>query len=97
KTLIKLNKRTLDDLRRKMGALESQKSQLLQASAKLSEDLQNEIVLAEKNPDMGIFFGDFAKRIKARQQQLADEVKALDKQIAKLGEEIAVAFSEMKK
>jgi hypothetical protein len=35
-TLIKLHKRTLDELRRKIGALENQKQQLLDTSKKLT-------------------------------------------------------------
>lgn len=96
-TLIKLNKRTLDELRRKMVALENQKAQLLQASAKLDEELQSEIKLASKTPEMGQFFGGFSNRIKNRQQEIAFEVKKLDKQIDELNIEIGVAFSELKK
>ena len=96
-TLIKLNKRTLDELRRKMVALENQKAQLLQASAKLDEELQSEIKLASKTPEMGQFFGGFSNRIKNRQQEIAFEVKKLDKQIDELNIEIGIAFSELKK
>lgn len=96
-TLIKLNKRTLDELRRKMVALENQKAQLLQASAKLDEELQSEIKLASKTPEMGQFFGGFSNRIKNRQQEIVFEVKKLDKQIDELNIEIGIAFSELKK
>jgi flagellar protein FliJ len=97
KTLIKLHKRTLDELRRKMISLENQKNQLLQASSKLQEELQREVDIAGKRPDMAQFFGDFAKRIKARQEQLAEEVRIIDKQIVKLSDEVAAAYSEVKK
>ncbi len=96
-TLIKLNKRTLDELRRKMVALENQKAQLLQASAKLQEELQAEIKMASKTPEMGQFFGGFSTRIKKRQEAIAAEVQKLDKQMDELNVEIRVAFSELKK
>lgn len=96
-TLIKLNKRTLDELRRKMVALENQKAQLLQASAKLQEELLAEIKLASKTPEMGQFFGGFSNRIKKRQEDIAAEVQKLDKQMDDLNVEIRAAFSELKK
>ena len=96
-TLIKLHRRTLDELRRKMVSLENQKAQLLQASAKLSEELAAEIRMASKTPEMGRFFGDFSNRIKKRQAELAAEVQKLDKQMETLNVEIREAFAEVKK
>lgn len=96
-TLIKLHKRKLDDLRRKMGALENQKAQLLALSARLQKELEHEIELAGLQPEMGSFFGGFAKRIQRRQEAIAEEVKSLDKQMDKLRDEIAAEFSEQKK
>ncbi len=97
KTLIKLHKRTLDELRRKITSLERQKEQLLEASAKLEEELQFEIDLGTQQPEMAPFFGDFAKRIKARQEKLAEEVLLINEQIEKLKAEMTVAFGELKK
>lgn len=96
-TLIKLHKRNLDELRRKMVSLENQKVQLRLLSAKLNEELKEEIRLASQRPEMGNFFGDFAKRIKTRQEDIAAEIKALDKQMEKLQDEIAAEFAEVKK
>lgn len=96
-TLIKLRKRSLDELRRTMASLENQKTQLLQASANIAEELKKEIELAKLQTEMRGFFGDFAKRIKLRQEDIAREVTVLDKKMAKLAEEISVAFSELKK
>lgn len=96
-TLIKLSKRTLDELRRKMGALEGQKSQLELAIVKLQEELAREIELAKKQPEMSGFFGDFAKRIKKRQEDLAKEIKKIEAEMAKLRDKIAEAFGELKK
>ena len=96
-TLIKLHKRKLDELRRKMASLENQKSQLQLLSKKLHEELQEEITLAGKNPEMGNFFGDFAKRMQKRQDEIAAEILSLDKQMAKLNGEIIEEFSELKK
>lgn len=96
-TLIKLNKRTLDELRRSMVALENQKAQLLQAKANLQQELEQEMELAGTQPEMSHFFGDFAKRIKKRQADLSGEVAALDQQMAQLSDAISFAFAEVKK
>jgi hypothetical protein len=96
-TLIKLNTRALDELRRKMAALENQKLQLQQLSARLGEDLLNEIRLASKTPEMGQFFGDFSNRVRKRQESIAEEVAKIDRQIDMLNVEIRDAFSELKK
>src|SRR5574337_47828 len=96
-TLIKLHKRTLDELRRRMGSLENQKSQLLQLAARLREDLQREMTMAGERPEMSMFFGDFAKRIQVRQEEIGNEVLLLDQQMDKLRDEIATVFADVKK
>jgi flagellar export protein FliJ len=96
-TLIKLRKRVLDELRRSLASLENQKAQLKNVSARLEDELLREIKLAATQPEMGNFFGDFAKRIKNRQQEIANEIKALDKKMDKLPLEISEAYSELKK
>jgi flagellar export protein FliJ len=97
KTLIKLNRRKLDELRRRMGILENQKNQLLAQSARLSKELEQEIAMASQKPEMGQFFGGFAKRIQSRQENIAAEVRKLDQQMAALRDEIANAYTDVKK
>ena len=97
KTLIKLRQRELDEQRRIMVSLENQKEQLKNASAKLQQELEQEIALAGQQPDMAHFFGDFAKRIQNRQQEITNEIATLDQAIAKVADQIAEAFAELKK
>ncbi len=96
-TLIKLHKRTLDDLRRKMVQLENQKTELQQASVNLQKELEQEMQMAKKQVEMSGFFGGFAKRIQKRQDEIAQEIRSLDKQMTKLNDEIAEAYGELKK
>jgi flagellar protein FliJ len=96
-TLIRLHKRTLDELRRNMVSLENQKSQLQQAIANLQKDLDKEMVLAGKQPELSNFFGEFAKRIKTRQETLHGEIRSLDVKITELNSKIFEAFTELKK
>lgn len=96
-TLIKLHRRKLDELRRHMSELEGQKQQLLGVSARMQEELREEIEKAGLQPEMGHFFGGFAKRIQQRQEDIAAEVKSLDGQMDTLSEEIAQAYTDVKK
>lgn len=96
-TLIRLHKRTLDELRRNMVSLENQKSQLQQAIVNLHKDLEKEMQLAGKQPEMSNFFGEFAKRIKTRQESLHGEIHSLDVKITELNNKIFEAFTELKK
>lgn len=96
-TLIKLHKRALDELRRAIGVLENQKLQLQNLSRRLADELRKEMEEAGKRPEMGQFFGGFAKRIKTRQEHIATEIKALDKKIDTLTDEARAAYGELKK
>ncbi|MDX1974560.1 MAG: flagellar FliJ family protein [Rickettsiales bacterium] len=96
-TLIKLHKRTLDELRRKMTNLENQKNQLRTSLINLQKELEQEMALAGQQAEMAGFFGDFSKRIRKRQETIVFEIQALDIQIVKLSDEISVAFAELKK
>lgn len=96
-TLIKLSKRTLDELRRKMTALENQKAQLEQAIVNLRKEVEEEMQAAAKNPEMGNFFGGYAKRMRQRELDLRAEIDKVEQQIIALSDEITLAFADLKK
>lgn len=96
-TLIKLSKRQLDELRREMVKVESQKEKLLEAIQRLNEELQRELKLAGEQVEWSGFFGGFAKRIQARQETLYTEIHRLDAIIEKMRDQIAEAFGELKR
>ncbi|MBY0406429.1 MAG: hypothetical protein K2Q01_01965 [Rickettsiales bacterium] len=96
-TLIKLSKRTLDELRRKLTALETAKAQKEQAIIQLRQEVEREMHMASQRPEMGNFFGGFAKRMRLREQELHAEILKTDKEIDAMREEIAKAFAEQKK
>ncbi len=97
KTLIRLQRRTLNELRKQLTDLERQRAQLVQASLRLSEELQQEVEFATRMPEMGNFFGNFSKRIQKRQQDIATEVRKIDVKADDVRRQIADAFSEVKK
>lgn len=96
-TLIRLSKRALDDLRKKQASLETQKEKLLDAIRKLDRELHNEMLLLQKAPEMGSFYGDFAKRIRSRQDTLREEIKKVEEELVQLSNEIMDAFADLKK
>lgn len=96
-TLIKLSKRTLDELRRKMTSLENQKAQLEQAIVNLRKEVEEEMKMAAQRPEMGNFFGGFAKRMRQRELDLRAEISKVEQQILSLSEEITLAFADLKK
>ncbi len=96
-TLIRLSKRTLDELRKKQVALEQEKESLLQASKKLADELHKEMNLAAKTPEMGGFYGKFSKRIQKRQSDVKAEITRIEGEIAAVAEQIMQAFSEIKR
>lgn len=97
KTLIRLSRRGLDELRRGMAALENQKSRLEQAILHLRQEVEAEMVKAAQTPEMGNFFGGFARRMQQREQELRAEIVKLDAQMQALAGEIRTAFAELKK
>jgi flagellar export protein FliJ len=96
-TLIKLHQRELDALRRQLVQLEEQKEQLIQLAGKLHRELMNERELAVKDPTMAAYMGDFEKRIKNRQLEIAKEVIQIDQRSSQLAAAIAESFGELKK
>lgn len=97
KTLIKIHKHELDGLRRDMVSMEGERGRLEGAVRRLQQELLDEAKKASASPDLSRYFGNFAKRIRQRQQQLREEILKVQKRIDTLREKIAVAFSEVKK
>ncbi len=84
-------------MRRNMAALEGQKEQLHQSIKSLQNELEKEMKLAGLQAEMANFFGEFAKRIRGRQDMLHGEIKNIDVKIAELNKEIFAEFTELKK
>ncbi len=59
--------------------------------------MDDEARLSVLQAEIANYFGEFAKRIKARQELLREEIIIIDAKIAQLNEEIFIAFTELKK
>jgi flagellar export protein FliJ len=76
---------------------QNQKEQLKLAILALRQEVEMEMHTASQRPEMGNFFGGFAKRMRARESELYAEIEKLDKQMETLQAEIILAFAELKK
>ncbi len=97
KTLIKLKKRDIDDLKKRQAVLLEMKDYLIDKSKSLQEQLHEEIRLAGELATLGNFFADFSEHIKKQQQSLMKQVAELDIKINILTDKISILFSDMKK
>ena len=97
KTLIKVQKQKLDMVRRNLVSLETQMAQLNMLNEKLEKDLAAEIELADKSAELSSFFGDYIKRIRARQERLRKEIRDLDVQVEMAREVVRHDYGEQLK
>lgn len=96
-TLIRIQQRELDTLRKRMLILTQNRDSLIAQAEALLDELANEVKLAGELAGMAGFFGDYSKRIKSQREGLYKEAAKLEKKIEALSLEISHAFSELKK
>lgn len=97
KTLIKINKLSLDEKRQELVELEEQKTQLLQWQETMREELEKEFQFAVNNPEMSGTFDSYRKKIVQRQLNMDIVLKDLNLQIEQKLLQIADLFGEVKK
>lgn len=97
KTLIRMQQREIDLLRREMVKLEERKQSYLDRMEALDGDLRHELETAGELTEMRGFFGDFSETIKQKQQDLSQRVLYVEQQIQKMNIEISKQFAELKK
>lgn len=97
KTLIKLQQRDLDTLRRQQTQLQEQRQQLTELLTRLENELNEERKLASGRPEMARYMEDYAARVKKRQLSIVQEILQIDAGLVQLAEAIATSFGELKK
>lgn len=95
--LIKLKQRELDTLRRELAELEQELENLRLESKRLAEELTSEQKLAAESPEMGAFYGKFAKGIEEKQKLIQRKSRDVNEKIRKLRDTIFEAFTELKR
>ena len=97
KTLIKMQQKDLDELRREQTGLEEQREQLINLLTRLENEMNEERRLAEGRMEMAKYLEDYGARVKERQMAIVQEVIQINIRLEQLGDLIATAFGELKK
>lgn len=97
KTLIRLQQRELDRLRKLIAALESRRDTMIQTIEQLQDSLIQELAAANELTEMKGFFGDFSESIKKRQHAIAAKVVEVEYQIQEQMVEVTNRYSDLKK
>lgn len=97
KTLIKISKQKLDEKRRELFELETQKEQMLEYSKLMAEELVVEREFAAREPWASITFDSYKKKIFEKQTNIAMVIKDLERQAVIITDEIRELFGEVKK
>jgi flagellar FliJ protein len=96
-TLIRLEKREIDALKREQLQLEQKREDCITALTHLADMLRSELEAASRMPDMQQFFGDFAASNKKKQQQIDGLLMRTEQELEILNQKIRERFSELKK
>lgn len=97
KTLIKMQQRDLDDLRREQTNLQDQRDALVALLTRMENELNEERKLAEGRFEMAKYMEDYTARVKARQLTIVQEVIEINNKLEELAEAISNSFGELKK
>ncbi len=97
RTLIRLRKQDLDELRRDMAALEGRRAALIARREMLDREFAEEQRFVAETPNMAFAYGAYAQRVIAERADIAERKRALEDDIAALGERVAEAYAELKK
>jgi flagellar export protein FliJ len=95
-TLIRLQKRSIDALRRELGLLEEQYHQLLLVSQALRVEYKTEQEKALASPEGISFLASYAEGVRLRQERLQREMKNTNDAVNEKRERIAEAFGTQK-
>lgn len=97
KTLIRLQQREIDALKREQIVLEQKREDCVTALEHLADQLRSELRAAEAMPDMRHFFGDYAAQNKKNALQIDGLLHRTNLELDSLTAKIRERFNEMKK
>lgn len=97
KTLIKLHKHYLDTKRRELTILEESRDQIVNSVRRMDIEFIAEQEFTAKEPQKYYTYEKYAANVRLKKHQAAQRIKALDKEITILSDQISEAFGELKK
>ena len=96
--LIRLNKWSVDQKRRKLGEILKMIDGFEAEARKLEEDLVSEQLTAASSPnEAGFLYGNYASAVIYRRQVIQISIQQLEKDAAEAREEVNLAYRELKK
>lgn len=93
---MKVKQQALDELKRKITALENKKADIQKTIENLQAQLQAELEAASNMPEMTHLFADFSTHNKKRQEQLRVMQERTEREIERLSENVRGLFKEIK-
>ena len=96
-TLLRLQQREMDALKRQQGVLEAQREEVEKIITGLDNQLASEKKAAEAMPDMAHFFGDYSASIKKQQLMMLTHKRQVEHELDKLNVQLRERFSDLKK
>ena len=96
-TLIRVRTWELEEKRRKVADLEALEAQLVEAIARLDDEVQLENQVASNDTDASFTYGSYISAAIDRRRTLDASVEDVGRQIEAAREEVTVAYQELKK
>jgi flagellar export protein FliJ len=92
-----MRQRELDELRRNLVEQEKVLEALMAEDKRLAEELEREREMAAQNPEMSAFYGNFAKGVEEKQEDIRLKAREVNQLIRKTRDKITEAYGELKK
>lgn len=96
-TLIRVRTWALEEKRRKVADLEALEAQLIEAIARLDDEVQIENQVASNDTDARFTYGSYISAAIDRRRTLDASVEDVRRQIETAHEEVTLAYQELKK
>lgn len=96
-TLIRVQKRQLDQLRRELAGLEQLAVDLRQQAADLEKEVVQQQGLARSTAEGAFAYPGYARQVIARREKVAASIADVDVRLAAMRERVAEAFQELKR
>lgn len=96
-TLIRVRTWALEEKRRKVADLEALETQLMEAIARLDDEVQLENQVASTDNDARFTYGSYLNAAIERRRTLDASVEDVKRQIEAAREEVTIAYQELKK
>ena len=95
--LVRIHRWQLDEKRRQFAQLEKLRADLGRQETRLAEEMAAEQVAAEKAGAAATTYPAYLQEARSRQQRITDSIAEVERQMLTAQQEIAEAYSEVKK